>query len=460
MRKKKYIDKHRGRQLRYLVNLTFILSFFPSLIYFLTEGNQVQPIYAVFASFIIFIFGIRSSRRLFLSCAALLLLIFGYSVVGVLVNPVSHYTVVINSASYIAPIALVAALHGRLHLISVRSYIFVLFVWGGVGLIQYFPAPIFLKEFLESVGKVLIADRFVAERVVGGEGGRGVSFLMPEPSGSALQITLLFLFPVYLWQLGRLSTRALRISLLIAFLMIIMNASGTAFLLFGITLLAFWMNYEKLKVKTNLVVSFVLIIATLYAHLLISYEADTLSLPRIFEIISWTYRFLGGELDRNLFELSIMIGGHRIYSLLIGYFSIFDNLGAGHGVAGWENKFFLENVQRIIGISPAELDYLSPVIAATDEWKPWSYLSIITFDLGLLGFLSTILLVRELLPNKKRKFGGGKLAVYWMPALIIILFFPPITNPVSWILLLMAKDLDNRLTLNGNPATSGRLAKS
>jgi hypothetical protein len=408
-----------------LTNFTFISAFFPSTLYFLFPGNQVQPMYLVGAAPLLF-FGIKRTN-ISNSIYLILILILIFVFISSLASNIEISTILINGLSYIAPLIGFLSIYTNVNYLSSRALKFTIFLWSIVGCIQYFDIFYLLKPIIASIGKFMIAERFEAFRVVDGADGRGVSFLMAEPAGSAIVIITMIASLIFFRNNLKISKNDFLIYTLLCIVMMYLNASGTMLILFILFLLGLIIN-TRYGIRIILLILISVIIITFLIRISkFSFSVDNRLIMLILYTIDYVFDI---EEMKSLKDFIVSIVGLRFFNTIYSYGSIINNYGLGNGIAGWSDWQIREEIMTIL-----DFDSLlagNQYIDISGEMKPWSYFSILIFDCGIFGVAAiTYLLVRIFRIVRKRREW-----CYLLPMLVILFFFPPVTLLAPWLLLI------------------------
>jgi hypothetical protein len=412
-----------------LLNCTFLLSFFPSTLYFLIPSNEVQPLYII-SALPLLIYGISDDRISRIAIKFIILIVL-YIFLSLFLD-LNSYKVIINGLSYIAPFVGFLVILRNSELLSSKVLFIVIFIWFSVGIIQYFDSFELLKPIIGEIGKFFIADRFEAYRVVGGADGRGVSFLMPEPSGSALVIIAIFGSIQYFYSIGKISFKFYIFFNIITLIMIFLNGSGTCFILFFTYILGLLIN------KNNKYYIF-LIFLPITLITLINLISNSVIDSRIFILIKMIFDLFinNNEISINQFIVSII--GLRFFNTIYSYGSIFDNYALGHGISGWSDLVVQFRVMDLLDLQNLR-DSINPNLDFGDVMKPWSLFSILIYDCGIFALCLILIFCFRVLCLQNKKLNWN----YLLPAITVLFFFPPVTILSPWILLIYSiKDNKN-----------------
>ena len=216
---------------RFLVNAAFFFCFFPFL-KILPITAETQPIAGIIGLIIILLFGIR--RNIFsLALLWFIFIVLGYYMVTSVLKPSLLPKITLNTIAYFIPLFVFLSLQDRMHLLSVKLYFTTLYLWLGLGLLQYFNFIAPLNSLLESTLQHIISHY----RSSSYGGARGVAFFSQEPSAGVTSVILLLITGVFFYTAGRISRKSMWQAVAVSFLMILLNKSGTGGLLLAIFVL-------------------------------------------------------------------------------------------------------------------------------------------------------------------------------------------------------------------------------
>lgn len=380
----------------------------------------MQPLYGLFAFLIL-------ARRGFILNAVniagvcLIALISTYAVGTILLRPESTLSILLNGASYLLPVVAMLAIRRTIERMKLRIFLIIIMSWLLIGLHQFLAPYNWFGDIMTALLFPLIGERFTMYRAVDGEGGRGSQFFTPEPA-SATGILLLFAFLTEYFLARGLLTKKTVVPLRIAiFLMVFINMSATAFIvmipyLFFIAISTLRGLRLNCRAFINLVLSCLVILAA------INFIGVS---GRVFDVASWLF----DNYDRIFSSVFLYVlsdqAGSRISNIIYSWGSLVNNYGLGHGVAGWNNyDTFLRVAER------SQLWTLG----FTDDAiiKPWSYASLVAFDIGWLGVIilaALIAMVLVTLPSISLVS-----FTFFASAIVLIIFVPPTSSPVPWVI--------------------------
>jgi hypothetical protein len=425
---------------RRLVNATFILCFFPSLLYFAFR-SETQPLAALPALFLLFLRPIKIDR-LSVPAMTLLVVLIGYSLYSLVRSSSEAGAILLNGGSYAAPVIVFLALYDKLHLVSVRMFRIALWAWFIIGSVQFLhllPGP--LMGLVEDVGKLLITPRFYM--ITPADSVRGVNFFTPEPAYAAPMVILLGYTAVYLRQIGRITSKQQWGALAICGAMCVYNLSGTmAFLvlLTGVGAGLWWISRRPLKA-----LAVVLLVGVAAFAWLNTVQSEQSAKPdkqvRVMQVVSITADMINGNAGLRPMTALVIIGGQRLIPMLVCYASLLDNDGLGHGIASWTNTGTMNHLKDFAGLSQNDYaDYLSFELWKIVNDNPHSLAAALVVDTGLFGIIPFIAIIIG--AAIRRNDSSSALTVSMLVVAVIwLLVFPPITLAVPWLLIAYSVDL-------------------
>ena len=405
-----------------LVRYMLIFTFFPSLLFFVFPNNQIQPVYFIFAALI---FMKPQNLKIYSEGVPLILLLLVMS----LYLPITFITysefilsTIINFISYLAPMFFFFCFRSSGIQLKVRWFTWVLFIWALVSFHQNFVPKNPIGDLLEEVLRIFIADRFSMYSIAAGD--RGGSGLTAEPAGAALIIVQFISLFRYFFLNGSFRHYEKHIWALLIFLLIISNTSGTLGLLLLVYVIVYFSN-------TGLYQRFRMIIAFASGSLALYFLGMS---GRIGSIITELIEKSDMLTSVNIFYALTVFMGMRVYNWIYSYGSLVANLGLGHLVAGWQHKENMVSVINTIGWKPEYFQNFTNITYANHDFiKPWSFVSIISFDFGMLGFLLMVtffaLCWKKVSQTLRPEFFVG---------VTILLFFPPVSMATGWFLLALS----------------------
>lgn len=424
-----------------LVNLLFFFSFFPFLKIIPVITAEVQPISGILAFLILCLYGVKKNLINYL-CFILIFIILFYSLISVL-SGIQYISVALQVVAYTSSILIFIVLKDNLRTISKKVLIvaFSLYIITGI-----------LQE-LNVFGYVIYYLRlnFLIPRISGGVfgGSRGVSFLSPEPSHSA-RIIFQMLATILLFRINWLRIKAKNwqvskkefiLYIVSVIFMLTINRSGTGILVLFIFSIAYGCGKLVSIIRKPKLKSWIWFVSTLSLVIL---------LTALLVILSKNYydqfRFLGlinllTESDFWNLELPrflALLGGKRFLTVIIGYNSLLNNFGLGHGVASYKIQF--SYLAEFANIDLASIKTLPESVRIADSLKPDSYASSLAMDTGLIGLTMIIVLLIVCYFQNKSSLElpdyvhHCRFALYAV-AVFMILFYSSSAFPVPWVIL-------------------------
>jgi hypothetical protein len=423
------------------INLAFLLTFFPSIIYFVLPSLS-QPVAALAALPLLVLFPTRNGA-LTRWILTLIVLIAGYIVISLFIYEEIAKEIIANGVSYMLPPLYLLAMQNRADRISVRIYRLALRLWFAIGIVQYFKVFSAIQGPLQSILKVFIANRFLMTHYTG---NRGVMFFSSEPSTAAPIIILFMLCAFFFHAQRRISRREMLFSVAASLAMAAMNQSGTVFvliLLAGIG--AFCDRLGVLRWRSRLLG---VIIVTLGIWggsawaLAANSKLRAIVVLALFAQLADPSRFTARTLIAGLSA----VGGQRVVPLLQGYVSMIDHYGAGHGIASWDIQSVVAHVEKVVGISvfdfPREIGEIAvyvPQSGLGQQTKPQSFLAAIAWDMGLPGLITSVvvLLAVHSVAHRQRPLVDHRY-LFLVPALVHCALFDQIPLLAPWLMMVFA----------------------
>jgi PIN domain nuclease of toxin-antitoxin system len=426
---------------RFLVNLTFFFCFFAWFKVLPIEA-ECQPIAGVVAALIILLWGVKRNH-ITVTLLWFMFLLAGYYLVSIVVRPELLSKATLDLIAYCIPLFVVLALSDKLDYLSVRLYFVVLALWLVMGIVQYF-------DLLGAAGKAfepfanLIINRWHSSRW---DAIRGVGFFASEPSMASRSVLLFLATGLFFRATGRIDKRQFRLVLLATAAMSLLNRSGTGAVLCGLFVIGFLAGYLFSLASRGKLTSIVRV--TAYALLLSSamvlvFSQLTKSGYRSRSIDSIQVANAAivkqGRLDMHALT---RIGGFRFPTLYVGYLSLGDQNGLGHGISSWRTEF--DRVAKLCGVNLMQLPLMASE-KALKVVKPSAYAATVAFDAGIPGlFLLLFFLALFLVPSRgviKTPFLFGVRTALFLSASLHILAFGLISIPTPWLMLAYAKQMD------------------
>jgi hypothetical protein len=146
----------------------------------------------------------------------------------------------------------------------------------------------------------------------------------------------------------------------------------------------------------------------------------------------------------SLASLAVLSGG-RFLTVLMGYNSLSDGFGLGHGIAAYQEEYSRLSVL-------ANLDWaqysISEAYTSGDVHKPNAYGAQIALDMGVVGLVTVILIVffcwrqkgKQGLGRSGGRLGQSLMTAVFFTAALIIFFRSTTAMPVSWVMLAFVHD--------------------
>jgi hypothetical protein len=423
----------------FLVNLVFMLSFFPFL-RLLPISAETQPIAGLVAMIIILLYGVKKSVYS-LTLLWLIFIIADYYVLSIILRPYLFLEISLHTIAYFIPLFIFLSLYDKLDLLSPRLYFLVLGLWLALGLIQYF-------EFLSPVERGLdpFLNVFANRRFSGGYGGvRGAKFFSPEPAAASISIILFMVTGIFFYMVRRIGRTAMWLAILASAIMVFLNKSATAMMFVVLFFVGFLARYFVVFVRGLTSLSFprrvlyvplcvILVLASVWfssAILTNKYGYHS----RFLQVTENAWNQVIVQRDVSLSTLAY-IGGWRFPTVYVGYCSLGQNYGLGRGVAAWLTDF--DQVARSCGIRLGDFAFSFSGRRELPTLKPCSYGSTLAFDTGVFGLTSLLVFMGLFLYQKLYNgFTVHVSAVKWgMLSLVLfsILVMGVLSVPMPWLL--------------------------
>lgn len=412
-----------------ITNIVFLLCFFPTTIFFLIP-YETQPLYVPFSIYLVctkFKFDRAHKVALIFMC-----LVIVYVVISILAYEENYFNIILNGASYLCPILLYLSLYKRMDYLNYKVYLYSLFAWIIVGIIQTYETFTYLKPVLLEIGKLAFSDRFLVNPT---HDGRGAFFLASEPSISAPTIILFLGTGIFFYFKEKILLKS-TLPILAVFFMIYLNKSATLGVVFITLLFGLFMYLFMTINKYRLIFAlFLALAAFLIIDISVEYSESTrlfLSFSKIVEA------FLD---DRSVLDIALELGSARVLPLLLGYMSLIDNYSLGHGIASWSMPGHREMVQDAIGINIHDFSnygYSAATIPYGDIVKPQSFFSLVSYDFGIPGLVVVITMIFIFIGRNNEKINSCRSYIFSIPAIMWLLLFGLVTLPMPWVMLAYA----------------------
>ena len=417
----------------FLLNLAILLSFFPSTLFFLFPNNQIQPVYVI--PCIIALLGTKLYfiQKDIIPVLVLFMWLFIYFLISLSITNQNLFIIIMNYVSYLSPLILLIAL--RQNPINFRPGIvfFCLVLWCLVSLHQRFVPVNLIGNLVQEVLQYFIADRFTMYQVSEAT-GRGASGLTAEPAGAAIIFMQFVFFYRYFCQKQVFNLNQKIIWLLLMSALALCIISGTlAILMLTFMIGNFISSTKKLR--------FLSLSCAYLLSCIVLYQLNLLG--RVGRIVDDLVENLSWLVDTNIFYALTFFMGLRVYNWIFSYGSLSNNFGLGHLIAGWNDQEVMLNVIQRIGWYPNDFaEYTNRTYDGT-LIKPWSYGSIISFDLGVAGLICLAAFALMVLKVTKRVFLADVLCGF-----VIIFFFPPVTAASPWIIIAFSHERKKQVGTN------------
>jgi len=415
----------------YLVNLVFFFSFFPFIKFIPWIRAEVQPISAIFASIFILLFGIKRDR-ITMICILFTMCIISYSFISI-VRGINIFEIFMLMLAYMLPLVIFLCLRENLHLLSKKTYSAILIIYLSIGLLQYFGLFHFGKHFLE-----MFIPRASVEQL--GGGARGVTFLSPEPSYGGMLILLVILTGICLYLLNKISIFYLYIVFIASTIMLLMNKSATGFFLVLIFLMTYFISKFLFKsiVYKFLFFLFLCIFLVLFFNnidYLIKTYSSKVRFIAIFGIIK---NIIVSKNFFSYYALSLLTA-ERLLTVIVGYISLFDGFGLGHGIASY--LIDSNRLSEFAGVYWPEYRHLGEDQMYAEIIKPGAYGAQVAMDMGIIGLLILFLLVFSIWRSvdlsclKNFKNGNFICIALFIIGVFMVFFYSTTALPVPWVIL-------------------------
>lgn len=424
------------RLIRQLVATTYFLSFFPSLIYFISP-TQTQPIAAAVALPLLFLCRIRITQ-LTLPFLLMIVLLTIYIVVSVFLYPEIAVSVVVNGASYIAPVVLFVALQDKTNMLTPRPLMIAMGIWTAVGVIQAFPVPEAIKAGMQALGRMML------ERFVSGPSSetRGYSLLASEPSLSAPTIILMGLSIYFFRRQGKISRATSLVGYAMVAFMFVLNRSGTIGVMLISILLALGIHafFKASGVRRAVTAASIAVVLVGSYYWIINAKVgqDNRTLDVAQRGLTFATDYAEGANKIDPMMLLVTIGNQRIIPQVLAFGSVFQNYGFGHGIACWSVPAVWNSVQDYVGVHYSDYAKVLPgYVDVRTQDKPQSYAALIASDMGFLGLLVFGWMMAVVFFYRRTIFtpDGDNRLLYLLPGLLWLVAMMTSTMPAPWIML-------------------------
>jgi hypothetical protein len=232
-------------------------------------------------------------------------------------------------------------------------------------------------DFLDPVFKFLIPRGNAA--LTGGTGGRGVRLLSSEPARAAYELFFIYITWIYLKDQSKIKHIMLDIFMFLFFVFVIRSATG----------MVLFVMYLMLKYKLKLFLLMFLVLFFGFSFIVKNLEnTGSRSMKVLYNIMVISGP---GEVYRYLLTVS----GDRIVSMLSSYKYAFTHpLGGGIGLWMYSSLDALNSVN----IDSSMVGYFANKGRGTYfPVRPTSYMANIALDLGLVGIVSVLYMLKPIL---------------------------------------------------------------
>lgn len=382
----------------FLLNLTFLLCFFPFFVIIPIGNSETQPLAAIAAGF--YLLTGRIPKFLQQYAALFLSIIFFYFLVDLAQyflnsSDISFILAALQSfLIFITPLLIFVALFDNLHLISVRVFRFCLYSWLTISVLQQYFSTILSSTGISAALAAFI-PRF-SEAALGG--ARGVAAFSPEPSYAAQIIIGIFAFTVFLYRNRRIKKSEYCFMICSCIFMSFLNLSATigaflaAFLAFYLSAnltKSLWKLLTRGLLNQNIGIVFLkafTIGTVIYVFfILLNLFVSLLPNSRISDLFN-SFSSLSYQ-NFNVFSvlnLTNDLGSQRSISVYVGYFNVFNTYGLGSGLGSWSIQFL--NALEDSGLDPSRISFFT--YNGFIDLKPYAYGALVAFDMGMIGLVS------------------------------------------------------------------------
>lgn len=403
-------------KLKTLINLAFFFALFPFFKVVPFIEAEIQPIGVAFAGLYLLC---KKNKKLDISLFIFFLIVSTYFLISIILPVfIEEHTFLVTVETLITiltPLIYFLAFKDNLHLISKKLFFFSMNAWALFGTLQMFAPGLLRALFIDKIFGVLIS-RFNVSSV---DDVRGVAMFAPEPSYAGYVILFMVIFSIFLYRSGQIKRSGLLYSVVLFLWMTFLNKSGTLIIFSILFVLPIVLSYMFSIKRIWLFV--VLVLGTIAFFPLLTQSS---SRPVQMLLLLFSY-ILNGQISLDVFlDFNNMYGSGRFAQTLAGYYNIFLTYGFGSGLGSW--KYQITDTMATFGI---------PIFDA----KPFSYASLVSFDMGIVGLLSlTVFLGRFVF---KRMIIGRRISGFGLSCLFLSLFgiyiSAPTSLPLFWLILLI-----------------------
>jgi hypothetical protein len=422
----------------YLINLIYLLNFFPFFKIIPFIKAEIQPIAALFSIFYFFIFDLRDKRRIYrtyISAYPYIFVLLVYSCISLFFyssfNELELGFILQSISIFLAPLTVFLVLIDRVNWISLNIFRFSIYSWFSISFLQAFASGLLSAIGISSLLSLVIS-RFSVQSV---GFGRGVAGFSPEPSYAAHIILLMFTLAIFLYRKKRIKKSEWLIMMSMSLFMVVVNQSATL----GFFVAVFAASYglsEFLKGGQKTIYIFITSILLIFVSIVcISIFPQILEI-RFLSVISNFVTAISGENGRvfDILEFSDAYGSVRSSAVQVGYESIFHTNGIGLGMGGWGSNS-IEIAEQTKASETSQ--YL--FIYGDTPIRPYAYASFVAMDMGLIGLISlTGMLLRMIFLRLKRVSQVSSFSIACLLLFFLGIYYnQPTSLPAHWLFLLI-----------------------
>lgn len=409
-----------------LVNIVFLLCFFPFFKLLPFVRSEIQPYAGIFAIVLLLFWRVKKDNISFLS-VLLVMIICVYGCFSVF-RGIAFVQVLLLATGYMFPVFIFLVLKDNFHYLSKKILFVSIILYAFVGILQQFRLLVWTEPFMS-----LVISHFK-----GGPfgGGRGVLFLASEPSYAAVIIFFMFATAVFFYHTHKITKKELFFLFTVIFIMLLINKSASGVILFLLYLLFYYsaiLFYGSAFKKT--LFFFMMFLFVILLPLVTNIFVQYTSSARYIYILSIVLKNIGNI--PNLFSLETlsMIGGKRFLTVIVGYMSIADFYGLGHGVSSY--LFDFSRLRSLFSMEFYGFSTMQDYERIAEVFKPDSYGAQIAMDTGIIGLLILFVFLFVVWQNRikiKSSIVSKSVFAFYLVALYMILFNSSTSLPVPWVI--------------------------
>lgn len=401
-----------------LVNLTFFFSVFCFFAFVPFITAEVQPFAFFFSLFGLIFFKEDKKKKLYLFLWSIYLFI---SFIFEMLDYGFYKYSILTFVSLLIPITIFFFLKDNINKIKVTVFNYCFFSWTLISFLQYF-----LPQVLDTIGISSILKFFVRRYSNSAllDWGRGVVAFSPEPSYSAHIIFLFLIFILYFKHKNLISNSILVLYYFCLALLVFTNGSGTIGV--NLVLFLFLLFIFNFRFKPFLILVFMLSI--------VFYSFNDL------RVVYVTKELINSLLTsgKSTFNVFTALGSTREFSVSVSYSTLFQGNYFGYGLGSWSHSFI--DIMNELGFDPSFITRFKR--DGIINLKPYSYVGVIIFDLGLLGLTFFCFILYKILKIKEEITSMGKSIVIF--SLIMLFFHTLLTLPAYWITLAVGLNFNKK----------------